>query len=171
MSGQPPHTEPSPVDPRVHEDPERDPTTTGGGMSTGMASRRDPSFGRLPSQPSQGPISTPNIPPLWHEPEPPIIRTQAPVDPWFGNTLDAPFQQRPPYGPPMPRRTPNGRHPVTGAPIWVPEFGDQPLPPSWNAQVQANGTHPITGAPNFVAQRPPTGWWQPDTRPPQRPFG
>jgi hypothetical protein len=125
--------------------------------------------GRFPPEPP-GPWHTPEIPPLWGDlPPPPDINTQAPVDPWFGWTLQAPWQQRPPVGPPMPVRHPNARHPVTGAPIWVPELGDAPLPPSWNAQSLANGTHPITGAPNYVPDQPPTGWWQPGQRPPPRP--
>jgi hypothetical protein len=128
----------------------------------------DPRFpvspGRFPAEPP-GPWHTPDIPPLWGAiPDPPVIRTTSPVDVWFGYPRD-PLPQRPPIGDPMMQRPPNSRHPVTGAPTWRPEFGDDPLPPSWNVQSAANGAHPITGAPTFVADRPPTGWWQPDQRP------
>ena len=111
-------------------------------------------------------IVTPDIPKLWGDlPAPPKINTQAPVDPWFGFTLDAPFPQRPPVGGPMPTRPPNSRNPVTGAPTWRPEEGTNSLPPSWNVQAAANGVHPITGAPNYTPERPPTGWWQFPNRP------
>ena len=131
------------------------PAQWGGGSPT------DNVVGRFQDEP----IETPDIPPLWAEPEPPIVNMAPPVDPWFGYTWENPPPQRPPVGGPMPIREPNSRNPATGAPTWRPEEGNNPLPPSWNTQVAANGVHPITGAPNYTPARVPNGWWPPDRRP------
>ena len=85
-------------------------------------------------------IRTPDIPPLWgFLPDPP-------VDPWVGDPIPEPFPQRPPLGPPLLQRAPNSRHPLTGAPTWRPELGDQPLPPFQRYEVTPNARHPVTGA-------------------------
>ena len=109
-------------------------------------------------------ISTPAVPPLWKSPDPPKVNTTAPVDPWWGHPLPGgePFRQRPPLDPtPLPTRPANSRHPLTGAPTWRPELGDDPLPPSTSTGEQhppANARSPITGALLVMRGPVPKDW-------------
>ena len=80
--------------------------------------------GQWISTPTPQPVMTPDIPPLWADPDPPLI-----------NTLPIPTDPHPPGAQwqdaqPTRRFVPNDRNPVTGAPVVNPTLPpDNPLPP------------------------------------------
>lgn len=106
------------------------------------------------------PIVTPDIPPLWEEPEPPLLNTQPqPLDPQPPTSA---------FGGQTITMNPNDRNPVTGAPVWNASMPPGPLPPG-RASIQPNDTMPVTGAPIWMP--PPQGTMaSPLQVPPQPPL-